>query len=119
MHRCEFRETQKATYDNSDREVAKSRQPVQVYCKYEVGHVFSSIAECYEHMKDCPKKEEHCRKMEQCHQKFSQNKKWIRAAQEAKRAKESELGGNTNAPDSRQMPNLRYQYMMNEPFVGG
>lgn len=81
--------------------------------------MFGSIAECYEHMKECPKKEEHCRKMEQCHQKFSQNKKWIRAAQEAKRVKESELGGNTNAPDSRQMPNLRYQYMMNEPFVGG
>ena len=29
------------------------------------------------------------------------------------------MGGNTNAPESNQMPNLRYQYMMNEPFCGG
>jgi len=58
-------------------------------------------------------------KAEQCHRKFTQNKAWIKAAQQAKKEKEENLGGNTNAPASTQMPNLRYQYMMNEPFVGG
>lgn len=24
-----------------------------------------------------------------------------------------------NAPESKEMPNLRYQYIMNEPFIGG
>lgn len=29
------------------------------------------------------------------------------------------MGGNLNAPASKAMPNLRYQYVMNEPFIGG
>lgn len=29
------------------------------------------------------------------------------------------MGGNLNAPESKAMPNLRYQYIMNEPFIGG
>ncbi len=29
------------------------------------------------------------------------------------------MGGNVNAPTSKEMPNLRYPYIMNEPFVGG
>ena len=99
--------------------MAKTRPPTAVYCKYDVGHVFGSIEEQQEHMKECPKREEFMRKAEQCHRKFSENKQWIKAAQQAKREKESDLGGNTNAPSSSQMPNLRYQYMMNEPFVGG
>jgi uncharacterized coiled-coil DUF342 family protein len=51
-----------------------------VYCKYEVGHVFHSVAECQDHMKECPKREEFEKKADQCHRKFTQNKKWIRAA---------------------------------------
>jgi len=70
-------------------------------------------------MEICNRKEEHDRKASQCHRKFTQNKAWIKAAQAAKKAKETELGGNCNAPASNQMPNLRYQYIMNEPFVGG
>jgi hypothetical protein len=46
--------------------------------------------------------------MEQCHRKFNQNKAWIKAAQQAKKEKEEQLGGNVNAPASSQMPNLRY-----------
>jgi pyruvate/2-oxoglutarate dehydrogenase complex dihydrolipoamide dehydrogenase (E3) component len=116
---CEFRNSQKTRFDNSDPNVAKNRQPMSVYCKYEVSHVFSTIAECQEHMLECPNREEFNKKMEQCHRKFTQNKAWIKAAQQAKREKEEKLGGNTNAPASQQMPNLRYQYMMNEPFIGG
>lgn len=116
---CEYKETQKTRFNNSDPDVANSRKPISVYCKYDVAHVFSSIAECHDHMLECPKREEHERKMEMCHKKFSQNKQWIRAAQQAKKEKEDQLGGNVNAPCSNQMPNLRYQYMMNEPFVGG
>jgi hypothetical protein len=70
-------------------------------------------------MDECPKRAEHDKKAEQCHRKFNQNKAWIKAAQQAKKDKETELGGNINAPASSQMPNLRYQYIMNEPFVGG
>jgi hypothetical protein len=51
-------------------------------------------------MKECSMREEFEKKAEQCHRKFSQNKAWIKAAQSAKRAKESELGGNINAPAS-------------------
>jgi hypothetical protein len=81
--------------------------------------MFNTIEECREHMETCPKKEEFQRKAAQCHDKFTQNKSWIRAAQAAKKQKESEMGGNMNAPDSKAMPNLRYQYIMNEPFLGG
>lgn len=116
---CEFKKDQKTRFDNTDPDVAKSRNPMAVYCKYDVSHVFGTVAECQDHMKECPRREEFEKKAEQCHRKFSQNKAWIKAAQQAKKAKETELGGNINAPDSNQMPNLRYQYMMNEPFVGG
>ena len=70
-------------------------------------------------MQSCNRREEHERKAEQCHRKFTHNKAWIKAAQAAKKQKEQEMGGNINAPGSSQMPNLRYQYIMNEPFVGG
>ena len=30
-----------------------------------------------------------------------------------------ELFGSTNAAHSHQLPHLRYQYKMNEPFIGG
>ena len=59
------------------------------------------------------------RKKEQSHDIFQKNKDWIRAAQQAKKEKEDLLGGNMNAPTSDNMPNLRYQYVMNEPFIGG
>ena len=71
---CVHRETQKRVYDNSDPEVVKSRQPSAVYCKYDVGHLFNGIAECQEHMKTCPKREEFQRKAQQCHEKFTANK---------------------------------------------
>ena len=70
-------------------------------------------------MMECPKREEYNRKADQCMRKYQQNYAWIKAAQNAKKEKECELGGNINAPASSQMPNLRYQYVMNEPFVGG
>jgi hypothetical protein len=95
------------------------RTPMEVYCKYDVAHKFGSISECNSHIFTCPKRLEHERLAAQSHQKFTQNKKWIKSAQNAKKLKESELGGNVNAPTSSQMPKLRYQYMMNEPFIGG
>jgi len=58
-------------YDNSDPESAKNRVPSAVYCKFDVGHVFGTIDECNDHMKECPKKEEFERKAEQCHRKFT------------------------------------------------
>lgn len=97
---CEFRKTQKTRFDNADPEVAKSRPPIAVYCKYDVGHVFQNIDDCNDHMKECPKREEFMKKAEQCHRKFSENKSWIKAAQQAKKEKECELGGNINAPAS-------------------
>ena len=105
---CEFKKNQKTIYDNSDPAIAKNRLPMAVYCKYKVDHVFNTVEECQDHMKECPFKEEHQRKMEQCHRKFTQNKAWIKAAQNAKKEKEVELGGNINAPASQVMPNLRY-----------
>jgi len=59
-------------------------------------------------MQECPKREEFDRKAEQCRRKYQQNINWIKAAQNAKKEKEAELGGNTNAPASMTMPNLRY-----------
>lgn len=51
-------------YDNSDPETVKNRQPMAVYCKYDVAHVFTSIDECEEHMQSCNRREEHERKAE-------------------------------------------------------
>ena len=51
----------------TDPEVAKNRKPINVYCKYEVAHVFATIDECTNHMKSCPKKEDYERKMRKCH----------------------------------------------------
>ena len=39
-------------------------------------------------MKECPRREEFEKKAEQCHRKFSQNKAWIKAAQQAKKAEQ-------------------------------
>ena len=87
--------------------------------RVEHADMFSTIAERDHHMLECPKREEFNRKADQCMRKYQQNYAWIKAAQNAKKEKEQELGGNINAPASNQMPNLRYQYVMNEPFVGG
>jgi len=116
---CEHKHTQKTRFDNTDPEVARNRIPNQVYCKYDVDHVFGSIADCQEHQETCPKRSEHERKADQCRRKYQQNMNWIKAAQAEKKKREEEVGGNINAPASSQMPNLRYQYVMNEPFVGG
>ena len=85
---CQYRHTQKRVYDNSDEAVREARQPSAVYCKYDVGHVFDNIKECQQHMEICPRREEFNRKAEQCHQKFTANKSWIRAAQQEKRRRE-------------------------------
>ena len=91
LFRCQFRETGRILYDNSDPDVIKNRQPMAVYCKYDVSHVFTSIDECEEHMQSCNRREEHERKAEQCHRKFTHNKAWIKAAQAAKKQKEQEM----------------------------
>ena len=55
---CEYRKSQKTRFDPTDPEIAKSRMPIQVYCKYDVSHVFSTIEECEAHMENCPKRDE-------------------------------------------------------------
>ena len=100
LYRCKEKLTNKTIYDNFNEEVVRRRQPSAVYCKYEVSHSFTSIDECNDHHNVCPKKGEFLKKAELCHEKFTNNKAWIKTAQEAKRRKEERLGGNPNAPKS-------------------
>ena len=93
--------------------------PAAVYCKYDVGHSFRTFEECNDHMKICPRRDEFKQKAAQCHEKFTSHKTMIRKQQEGKRRREAEFGGNINAPESNVLPMLRYQYRMNEPFIGG
>jgi len=58
-------------FDLDDEEANKNRNPCAVYCKFDVGHVFPSVIDCQEHMKECPKREEFERKAEQCHRKYT------------------------------------------------
>ena len=81
--------------------------------------MFGHESVCLEHEKVCPQKDEYLKKLDSSHQKFSKNKKWIKKNKEDKREMDKELGGNVNAPDSKEMHTLKYQYGINNPFVGG
>jgi hypothetical protein len=82
-------------------------------------HAFKTFPDREAHEESCPNKVEFEAKISQAQQVYQRHKHEFKKAQGEKRQQIMELYGSNNAAVSQQLPHLRYQYKMNEPFIGG
>ena len=100
------------------RKAEEDRQPTCCYCKYNVNHFFKSRKERDTHQEICTERSYYEKNEKQTHTIYSANKDRIEEMRKKKKELQS-ISGFSNAPDAQNYPELKYKYVMNEPFVGG
>lgn len=97
---------------------AQIRLPSCTYCRYNVDHSFKTLKDRETHEELCPDRAAYERKNSQTNEIYNRHKQYIEQVRDKKREKNAKFQI-SNAPSAANFPNLKYKYVMNEPFVAG